>query len=306
METSGAPAIHILLNASSGLRQKDKAPDALRSVFAAAGRQCEIHAIKHGIDICGLVQTLVGAGARIIVAGGGDGTLNAVASVLAGTDVAMGVLAAGTLNHFARDLDIPFDLEDAARVILAGRTIQVDMGEVNGRRFLNNAIIGLYPFYRSRRERLERRGSTPLRAMLSAVYSVIRKNPALTVSYQVHGRVVTRRTPILMVANNFHQMEGYQLGTRPSLNSGQLWLYAMHRMSRFGLFGLTLRLMLGRFSKRRDFEVVGAREITVESRRKRIGVSLDGEVVRLKLPLCYRSLPGALKVIVPAAYQARS
>ena len=263
-----------------------------------------IREVQQGDSITDIVQEMLRSDAKLIVAGGGDGTLNAVASVLTGTNVVMGVLAAGTLNHFARDLGMPFDLAEAAGVMLNGRVERVDVGEVNGRKFLNNAIIGLYPFYRSQRERLEKQGRDTWRAMLSAVYSVVRLNPAVRVRYMADGQQVTRKTPVLMVGNNFHEMEGYRLGSRATLSSGTLWLYAMHRMSRVGLFALTMRLMLGRFSKQRDFDVVSASEITVESRRRKLGVSLDGEVVKLRTPLVYRSLPGALRVIVPPEYSA--
>jgi len=110
-----------------------------------------------------------------------------------------------------------------------------------------------------------------------------------------------RRTPILMVGNNRHEMEGYRLGTRERMDEGLLWLYLMHRLTRFGLFRLGLNILLGRFSKSQSCEVVSAPEFVVESRRKAVRISLDGEVVKMNYPLCYRSLPGALRVIVPLA-----
>ena len=82
-----------------------------------------------------------------MVVGGGDGTLSAAASILAGTDTALGVLALGTLNHFARDLRIPLDLDGAIGVIAAGHHQTVDVGEVNGQVFINNSSIGIYPFF---------------------------------------------------------------------------------------------------------------------------------------------------------------
>jgi diacylglycerol kinase family enzyme len=149
--------IHVLLNASSGLgaglSTRQRAPELLTRVFGESGAETHIHHMEGGQDLCELVRGLVRDGADVVVAGGGDGTINAVASVVAGTDVTMGVLPVGTLNHFARDLNIPLDIEAAAKVIAEGRTIQVDIGEVNGRRFINNAIIGLYPIYRLHRDR---------------------------------------------------------------------------------------------------------------------------------------------------------
>src|SRR5205823_6107275 len=98
-----------------------------------------------GEEIVNLTRRAVEKNCQPVIAGGGDGTINAVASVLVDTDRTLGVLPLGTLNHFARDLKIPLDVESAARVCLEGREARVDVGEVNGRVFLNNASLGLSP-----------------------------------------------------------------------------------------------------------------------------------------------------------------
>jgi diacylglycerol kinase family enzyme len=251
------------------------------------------------MDLIAFARQVVANGAEIVVAAGGDGTLNAVASVLVGTNVAFGVLPSGTLNHFARDLQIPFDPAAAAEVIAAGHSIQVDLGEVNGRIFINNAIIGLYPAYRFQRHRREKLGYHRAFAILGAIFSVFRRNPSLKVRVDAGHSGIIRQTPFLMVSNNRHEMEGYHLGRRRSLCEGELWIYVMHRMSRFGLVRLALSILLGQFSKWRDFDLLQATELTVESRRRRLGISLDGEVLRMVPPLQYRCLPGALRVLVP-------
>jgi YegS/Rv2252/BmrU family lipid kinase len=292
--------IHVILNAASGLKGKEQIPETVKRVLQERGHEAVIHRPPHGTDICELARHLVSEGVSAIVAGGGDGTLNAVASALAGTNTPLGVLPVGTLNHFARDLKIPFEIEEAARVIAECHTVRVDIGEVNGRRFINNAIIGLYPVYRTQREHHERRGRNRFLAALTAVVTVLRMNPAMHVRVQQPGAEGERRTPILMVGNNRHEMEGYKLGNRDRMDEGLLWLYLVHRMSRFGLLRLGLSILLGRFSKSQTCEVLSAPEFVVESRRKSVRISLDGEVVKMDYPLCYTSLPGALRVIVPA------
>ena len=79
------------------------------------------------------------------MAAGGDGTINSVASAVVGSEKSLGVLPFGTMNHFAKDLHIPLDLEGAVNTIVAGHKTKVDVGEVNGRIFLNNSSLGLYP-----------------------------------------------------------------------------------------------------------------------------------------------------------------
>jgi diacylglycerol kinase family enzyme len=109
-----------------------------------------------------------------------------------------------------------------------------------------------------------------------------------------------------MVANNRHEMEGYRLGNRESISTGLLCVYVMHHMSRFRMALLGLSVLLGRFSKSKDFDVLSAREVKLEGRRKHIRISLDGEIVKMDLPLQYRSLPGSLRVIVPETYNSRN
>jgi YegS/Rv2252/BmrU family lipid kinase len=293
-------AIHVILNAASGLKGKEQIPEIVKRVFHEHGFETIVHHPPRETDICALARGLVSEGATVIVAGGGDGTLNAVASAVAGTDTAFGVLPIGTLNHFARDLKIPFEIEEAARVIAECKTVQVDIGEVNGRRFINNAIIGLYPVYRAQREHHEKRGRSRFLAALTAVINVLRINPAMHVRLQQPGAEGERRTPILMVGNNRHEMEGYKLGNRDRMDEGLLWLYLVHRMNRLGLLRLGLSILLGRFSKSQTCEVLSAPEFVVESSRKSVRISLDGEVVKMNYPLRYKSLPRALRVIVPA------
>ena len=238
-------------------------------------------------------------GSRIIVGAGGDGTLSAIASGIVGTDVAFGVLPVGTLNHFARDMGIPLGLEQAAKIVLAGHTNPVDVGEVNGKTFLNNSILGLYPIYRYLRAAEESRGWGKRMSFLLGVAKIIYRFPSLKVRMFVNGQEIERKTPYILIANNEHAMEGYNLGSRDSIAEGKLHFYVMKRRDRLGLIQLLLRLLFGRFQGRNEFEMFSAEEAWVETKGKRIGVALDGEVMTLESPLHYRVLPRALNVLAP-------
>src|SRR5207302_1962119 len=97
-----------------------------------------------------------------------DGTVSRAATALAHTDRVMGVLPLGGLNHFARDIGVPTDLEAAARLLATGTARAVDIGEVNGRPFLNNSGLGLYPFLVTQREKRRRAGERKWVAFLRA------------------------------------------------------------------------------------------------------------------------------------------
>ncbi|MCA1619077.1 MAG: hypothetical protein LC795_07150 [Acidobacteria bacterium] len=247
------------------------------------------------------VRRALSEGARAVVAGGGDGTVGSVAGALAGTDLPLGVLPLGTLNHFAKDLGIPLGLEEAARNVCEGRVVSVDVGEVNGQVFVNNSSLGLYPRIVRRREKLqEREGSGKWSALARAGLAVLRRHPFLNVRLDADGRRITRKTPFVFVGNNEYETEGLQLGGRSRLDAGRLSLYVAHRTGRLGLLRLVLSALLGRLRQAHDFDALRAEEIWVETRRaKRLPVATDGEVTVMTTPLHYRVRPGALKVIVP-------
>jgi diacylglycerol kinase family enzyme len=238
-----------------------------------------------------------------VVAAGGDGTVSAVASNLIGGAKSLGILPLGTLNHFAKDLNIPQDLDAAAQTILAGRVISVDVGEVNGRYFLNNSSLGIYPRIVAQRQQQQRIGRGKWRAMLSAACSMIHRYPVLFVRLTTDSAELARRTAIVFVGNNEYELEGLGMGARSCLDKGQLHVYVMHDTGIRGLARLFFSALFRKLNQVREFDATCTRELWVEGRHKHLRVSLDGELGFMELPLHYRTKPAALRVIVPPASQ---
>jgi diacylglycerol kinase family enzyme len=236
----------------------------------------------------------------VIVAAGGDGTVSAVAGVLRGTGTALGVLPFGTLNHFAKDLGIPLDAAQAARTIAAGRRIAVDVGEVNGRCFINNASLGLYPGMVRERDRQQRRLRRSKRhAMLWATLAVLNRPPLLDLRLEVDGKMHDYRAPFVFIGNNDYQMEGFDIGTRARLDEGRLDVYTTRGCGAGGLVMLMLRALLGRLRQDREFFEAHPATLRVASRKQRLLVATDGEVTSMQTPLEFRIAPRALQVVVP-------
>ena len=238
-------------------------------------------------------------GDQPIVAGGGDGTINAVAGILAGTDTAVGVLPMGTLNHFAKDAGIPLQLQAAVRNLFTGQTIKVDVGEVNGRVFVNNSGIGFYPHFVHQREEQERLGHVKRVAFVLAIRALARRYFRLRM--RVHMKreeALERLTPFLFVGNNRYRTAGLEMGTRPRVDSGRLWICTSPTNRHRNAFHLALKILIGRES---DLELNSfeAEEIWVELGSARVNVSTDGEVNVMDAPLHYRIRPLALGVVVP-------
>jgi YegS/Rv2252/BmrU family lipid kinase len=292
-------ALEVIINASSGATGKEEVRDKLADLFSQSGLEARISLAKSGAQLIELARRAADSDAATIIAGGGDGTINAVASTLIDKGKTLGVLPLGTLNHFAKDLKIPLDLEGAARTIIANHVVKVDVGEVNGQIFLNNSSLGLYPHLVHQREQKQRLGHGKWPAFIWAAFSVLRRYPFVDVRLNADGREISSRTPFVFIGNNEYEMENFNIGGRARLDAGQLSLYFSHRTRRLGLVGLALRALLARVEKAEEFVAMRATEVSIETRRSRIRVATDGEVMMMQPPLRYRSRPGALNVIVP-------
>ena len=291
-------------NLSGGMRE------AILSEFAKHGIDAEVTMVPGG-DLAPAARLAVERAKRneadAIVAGGGDGTIATVASSLVGTDIPLAILPLGTLNHFARDLGIPFDLASAVDVIASRNDRAIDVGEVNGRIFLNNSSIGVYPFMvleRDRRRRHGRLGKWP--AMIWAAFRVIRLFPVRRFHVDAPGHSETCRTPCLFVGNNQYRLDLLGLGQRERLNGGELWLYIARQRTRLSLLWFTFRALLGLTQPQRDLMCFAAESATISSRRKALSVATDGEVEWMHPPLHYRTRAGALRVFAAPEQQIPS
>jgi diacylglycerol kinase family enzyme len=197
-------------------------------------------------------------------------------------------------------MKLPLDLEGAVRNLQTGVEQTVDIAEVNGRSFVNNSGLGLYPSMVTLRTRRQRLGRRKWVAFFQASVATMRRFPFVEVWLVVGGEVLARRTPFVFVGNNRYRMEGIDLGSRESLTGGQLFLGVAHRqIGRWGLVRLAFRALLGRIQNDRDFTVHCTQEVRIDSRHRRLPVSLDGEVRLIETPLVYKIRPRALRVIAP-------
>jgi diacylglycerol kinase family enzyme len=292
--------IGVVLNRAAGSPKDRRMRAQIAEMLGGEGRSLEIHSARRGAELKDGAVKLMERGCDILVAAGGDGTVSTLASILIGTGIPLGVLPLGTLNHFARDLRIPPGLKEACDTILAGNSTLVDAGEVNGRYFINNSSLGLYPSIVRRREHWERTGWSRLLAFAAAIVYALRRYPFLTVEMSVDGKGIARRTPFVFIGNNQYELEGLRLGRRSRLDGGCLALYTAHRTGRWGLVRIAVSALFRRLQRYRDFEIQSVHELSIGTRRRRVAVALDGEVAHMTPPLLYSIHPGALRVMVPA------
>ena len=294
-----AGPVLVVENTRSGTAGEADGHARLREAFRVAGIAAEFVAASTGPEIQAVVDEAIEAGHRMIVAAGGDGSVSAVASRLVGSEVVLGVIPFGTLNHFAKDLRLPQDVEDAVVTLKCGVVAAIDVAEVNSRPFLNNSSIGLYPKLVQEREEIRRLGYRKSVALLRALVPTLRNLPLTRVRLHAGGQTLERGTPFVFVGNNVYELAGLRLGSRSRLDGGELSVCVAHRVGAFGVARLAASALLGRLREAKDFDVFCTREVWVDAAAASLPVSLDGEVAQLETPLHYRIRPGALKVVAP-------
>ena len=292
--------VTILLNRSGGaVRADPKIADKVREAFGSCGFSAEIELIAGG-DCTVRCRAIAERGDELLVVGGGDGTVSAAASALVGTKTLLAILPLGTLNHFARDLRIPTDLGEAARLIQSRSERRVDVAEMNDRIFINNSAIGIYPLMVLDRD-LQRRslGRSKRAAMIIASLRTLARFHHYRLSLAVNERKAEVDTPLLFVGNNDYRLDIGAPGHRERLDDGVLSVYVMRKKTRRGFIAASIRALFHR--ERRDDMVKLERveRLRVESFRSFLAVSLDGEVVRARPPLDYKIRKSALRIIAP-------
>lgn len=277
----------------------DGIADTIGAALAAAGLDSQVLLVE-GADCAARAADQVRQGFDLIIAAGGDGTMGAIAGALAGKGSSMGILPLGTLNHFARDLGIPPDLDEAAQVIAAGRERRVDIAEVNGRAFVNNASIGLYPLMVVDRDaQRERLGRSKRLALIVASLRTMARFHSRRLKLGIDGGEARVDTPLLFVGNNDYRLAFPGAGSRDSLEEGELCVMVMRSKSLPGFLAATARALVGLGGKDDMARLDSVKELKVDSPRSQLTLAIDGETAAMAPPLTFRIRPQALRVIVP-------
>jgi diacylglycerol kinase family enzyme len=292
--------IPVLLNRGGGTVAADpKMRSKVAAAFKAAGLEAKVELIDGGK--CAMrCRAIAERGGELVVVGGGDGTISAAASALVGSKTRLGILPLGTLNHFARDLRIPATLEEAVALIATGKERRVDVAEMNGRIFINNSAIGLYPLMVLDRERQQKTlGRSKRLAMLVASARMLARFGHQRLTLTVNDGKAQIDTPLLFVGNNGYRVDIGAPGQRESLEDGELSVFVMRQKTRGGFIAAGLRALLNRARRDDMVQLKQVERLRVASRKSALAVSFDGEVVRTAPPLDYKIRRKALRVVAP-------
>lgn len=299
--------LFIVINAASGHHAAGDVKAALTGVFTESGRDFEFLEVAEPAQLraqASRAVALASARGGVVVAAGGDGTINTVASVVLGSACPFGVLPQGTFNYFARSHAIPQDTLAAAHALLRSSVQPVQVGKVNGQLFLVNASLGLYPRLLEDREAWKQQwGRSRLVAFAAGLASVFQARGQLDLQIETAGQAAALRTPTLFVGNNHLQLARAGIAEQDAnaVQQGHLAGIVLRPIGTLALFGLLLRGVLGRLGEADNVHSFSFTRLRVMPRgRKRIKVATDGEVGWMQTPLVFEVAAERLMLLVPA------
>ncbi|MEO7951755.1 MAG: diacylglycerol kinase family protein [Chthoniobacterales bacterium] len=289
----------VIFNRGAG-HQRNETQAQIAKLFQSHGITARLLVARNGSEIALLAQEAVRSDAQVIVAAGGDGTIDAIASAVAGTGKILGVLPLGTFNLFAKRLSIPLELGAAVENVVKGRVAETNVGEVNGRTFLSRSSVGLYPLALRHREQMFRRfGRSRLIALLSGATALVRWGNVMTIRLTTANGEQVFRSRFVFVCNNPEELDYFHLRGRECIDAHNLAIYLPRPLRPVGILRLGFRMLRRKVEETHDFEMICAREARLEIEPSCVPVSLDGEVEMMPAPLCYRLRVGVLRVRVP-------
>lgn len=274
--------------------------DSLRQRFESEGHWATVDA-DEDIPFEERVGRALRSDAEIVVAAGGDGTATALAGAVIASDKTLAVLPLGTVNLLARDLGLPLDLDQAVAALGDLQPQRIDVGEVNGRIFLHNVTIGFAPALAAKRELIRGRRDIAakldyLRHFLHRLFEARRMAMKITPSA---GAVRLDRVRAVTISNNAYDEGPGRIFSRQRLDRGELALYILRRLSLPDLLRLFVGMLIGSWRNDGALAIEKACAASIDLRREKVRVTIDGEVETLDVPLQFRIRPQALSVLAP-------
>lgn len=238
--------------------------------------------------------------ARILIAGG-DGSVGTAATIVCGTETELAILPGGTLNHFARDHDIPTDLDVAAKIAAQGKVSHADVAYVGDRLFLNTSSVGAYVAYVRLRDRAKKYVGYRLASLIAAVRLFMTMQP-VSLELDVDGEHRNYSTPVVFIGVGERETRSPTLGNR--VRGGRQCLHVIvvreRRAARLLVVALDAATRgLAQLSRTPELDSFMVDSLVIKL-RGRHHVAVDGEIIAASSTLEYRLAKDALTIIVPA------
>lgn len=308
------PPLFFVINGGSGGSDASASRETIESAMRSAGRTHHVYIIDEPSKLESTIQQAVDAAnaeSGVVVAVGGDGTINAVANIALGSRCLFGAIPRGTFNYFGRTHGIPEDINGALEDLLQGEPSPVQVGLVNDQVFLVNASVGLYPDLLEDREAFKQRyGRSRLVALWSALVTAVGDHQYLDMELEPEGERVHLRASTLFIGNNRLQLEQVGMREAEAVKQGQLAAIAVNHVGTLAMLWLAARGALGNLGDADNVTSFSFKSLTVtpfgrlrgkrdaphaqavtgkdNTHKRRIKVAADGEIMWLYAPLEFR------------------
>ncbi len=299
------PPFIIVFNAASGSADATRASERVAQRLTQAGRAHALHLVRDADQLAATAVRAVQQAREcqgVVIAAGGDGTLNTVAQAAWNADWPMGVLPQGTFNFFGRAHGMPNELDDALHALLNAQVRPVTVGLLGDRVFLVNASVGLYPrLLEDREAATERFGRHRLVGLAAGVITLLRGRINLSLQLQSHGHTRMVRARTLFVGHNQWQLEALGLPVAQAVEEGALAAVTLEPLPPLRTLWLLLRGAAGRLDGAQGIDSFAFQRLLVQPPRgeRTYRVAMDGEVRRMKSPLVFQVAPRPLKLLAP-------
>ena len=284
-----------IINPISGVFSKDRVVSSIESNLDKNKFDYSIEFTEgpgHALEIC---DRKIGEGAEIVVAVGGDGSVNEIARKLTDKNVQLGIIPAGSGNGLAHHLNIPFSYRKAIEVINQGKTLKIDTGSINDVFFISIAGIGFDCIVAREYAKYKRRGFLTYLKVVTEEYVNYRPR---RYTIEVNGEVLKRKALFISFANSDQFGYGASIAPTASVDDGLLDVIIMKKPMMIELPILASLLYWKRIDLSRQFEIIKAKELIVKTRRRR-WVNIDGEPLKMKKKLSVKVHPQSLNIIIP-------
>jgi diacylglycerol kinase (ATP) len=292
-----------IFNPHSGRnRRRGWLAGAIRDFAAQHGLEADVVVTEGPGHATELAREAVTKDCGVVVAVGGDGTMNEVAQALVGTPTALALVPCGSGNGLALHLGLPLGTKAALQLAAggAGRVATIDTGTANGRPFFNAMGLGLDAEVSHRFNQLTRRG---LPAYVRVAFGALRSLRGDTCTIACEATRETFDVLLIAVANSDQYGNNARIAPHARVDDGMLDLIAVRPVGLAGACGLALRLFLGGFDRSAHVRRLRGSRFQI-SRRQSGLIHTDGETHSTGAVVVVEVRPRSLRLVVPAVCPA--
>jgi diacylglycerol kinase (ATP) len=287
--------IAFIINPKSGSKDKRELPDLILNTIDSSKFEVEIAYTQFAGHAPLLVSDLIKKEFTKIIAVGGDGTVNEVASALTGKDAALGIIPCGSGNGLARFLNIPLKHKEALSLINNGTITQIDYGTINSKPFFCTCGVGFDAHIGNKFASSTKRGfNTYLKETVNSFFSYKPKKYKI----KIDGEKIKTRAFLITAANAGQYGNDVYIAPKADITDGLLDICILMPFPKIKAFGLGFKLFKRTIDKSNYVKTIQGKEITIK-RKKKGEVHLDGEPDIMDKKLKIRIIPKGLNVIIP-------